>query len=400
MTESPATSEPAPSPAHGRRAEPPLPALALRSGVGGALMGLANLVPGISGGTMLLAAGVYPRFVAAVGEVTRLKLQKTSLVVLAMVAAAALAAIGLLAEPVKHLVVQHRWVMYSLFIGLTLGGVPVIWRLIRAGEATAETPSPNADRHGEAGPDHARTPRESDPGSTAASTASSVWLGAACGFAGMAALAVWQTAGAGSQAHNDGHLMLFLAGVAGASAMILPGVSGGYLLLVLGVYVPILGGISAFKDALQNLDIAAIVEIGTQVILPVGLGALLGVMVVSNLLAWFLRHHRRATLGVLLGLLVGGVVGLWPFQAPMAAEAGMSLKGQTLVQGVDAESGEPGLVYDATGKTVEAEDLPTAFFRPAAPQIGGAVLLAFAGLGITLLIDRLGREKPQPAESA
>ncbi|MEM8495520.1 MAG: DUF368 domain-containing protein, partial [Planctomycetota bacterium] len=48
-------------------ADAALPALAIRGGVGGVLMGLANLVPGISGGTMLLAAGVYPRFIAAIG---------------------------------------------------------------------------------------------------------------------------------------------------------------------------------------------------------------------------------------------------------------------------------------------------------------------------------------------
>lgn len=342
---------------------PPLPQLAVRSAVGGALMGLANLVPGISGGTMLLAAGIYPRFIDAIGEVSRLKLRRPALVVLGFVVAAALASIVLLAGPVKELVVQHRWVMYSLFIGLTLGGVPVVWRLIKS------------DGRGGAG--------------------ASVWTGAALGFVGMAALALWQTAGGASEVQNDGFVMLFLAGVAGASAMILPGVSGGYLLLVLGVYVPILSGISAFKDALKAKDIAAITDVGLHVILPVGLGVLIGVVVVSNVLAWLLKRYRRATLGVLLGLLVGAVVGLWPFQAPVPAEAGMKLKGQTLVQGIDQDTGESALVYDATGKTLEAEDLPTAFFRPAGFQIGGAVLLLGIGLGITLMIDRLGREKPE-----
>ena len=347
---------------------PPFGQLAVRSAVGGALMGLANLVPGISGGTMLLAAGIYPRFIDAIGEVSRLKLRRPSLVVLGFVVAAALASIVLLAGPVKELVVQHRWVMYSLFIGLTLGGVPVVWRLI------------TSDGKG---------------GSLAP-----VWIGAVLGFVGMAALALWQTAGGASEVQNDGFVMLFLAGVAGASAMILPGVSGGYLLLVLGVYVPILSGISAFKEALKAKDFAAITDVGLHVILPVGLGVLIGVVVVSNVLAWLLKRYRRATLGVLLGLLVGAVVGLWPFQAPVAAEAGMKLKGQTLVQGIDSDTGEPALVYDATGKTLEAEDLPTAFFQPVGLQIGGAVLLMGIGLGITLLIDRLGREKPGAAAAA
>jgi len=127
----------------------------LRSLLGGVLMGLANLVPGISGGTMLLASGVYPRFITAIGEVTSFKFRKPSLVVLGCVVAAALLAVISLAGVIAEVVVGYRWVMYSLFIGLTLGGVPVVWRLI--------------DKH-----------------------TASVWIGAVFGFAGMAALALLQ----------------------------------------------------------------------------------------------------------------------------------------------------------------------------------------------------------------
>ncbi|MEM7558529.1 MAG: DUF368 domain-containing protein, partial [Planctomycetota bacterium] len=105
--------------------------LVMRSVFGGVLMGLANLVPGISGGTMLLAAGVYPKFVQAVAEVTRLKFRYASLVVLASVGVSAILSILLLAGVLKDLVLDHRWVMYSLFIGLTLGGIPIVWRLAR-----------------------------------------------------------------------------------------------------------------------------------------------------------------------------------------------------------------------------------------------------------------------------
>ena len=68
-----------------------------------------------------------------------------------------------------------------------------------------------------------------------------------------------------------------------------------------------------------------------------------------------------------------------------------------------AGSFEPGLtagwVYLDSGQSVDAEDLPTAFFRPAGAQIGGAVVLVAIGLGVTLLIDRLGREKPAKASA-
>jgi len=332
--------------------------LAMRGGFGGALMGLANLVPGISGGTMLLAVGIYPRFIAALGEVTTLRFRRASLVTLGAVVAAAVVAIAALAGPVKELVVAHRWVMYSLFIGLTLGGVPVLWRLIGR------------------------------PGA-------GMWLGAATGFAGMAVLAVMQaTSGAGGTSQS-GFAWMLLAGAAAASAMILPGVSGGYLLLVLGVYVPLLAAIDAFKQAALALDLAALWGIGWRVVLPVGLGVLIGVGLISNLLRWLLELWREPTLGVLLGLLLGAVVGLYPFQQTVTPTVGETIKGQTVVK---SEAG--GLALEATGRQLEPADYPTGFFTPRWYHLGAAAALILAGFGATWLIDRVGRSGQTRSDAA
>ena len=243
--------------------------------IGGLLMGLANLVPGISGGTMLLAAGVYPFFVNGVAEVTTLKFRPRTLLTLGAIAGAAAMAILLFAGVVKGLVVDHRWVMYSLFIGLTLGGVPVVWKLLRPMNKKAMT-------------------------------------GCAAGLLVMALMAMAQPAAAGA---GDGHAygILFLAGAAGASAMILPGVSGGYLLLILGQYITILSAIDDAKTGAQARNWAQVAE-AMHVFIPVGLGVLLGVVGVSNLMKLLLARYRKPTLGVLLGLLLGAVLGLWPFQ--------------------------------------------------------------------------------------
>src|SRR5690606_18619458 len=105
------------------------------------------------------------------------------------------------------------------------------------------------------------------------------------GFVAMAALAVvQQTSGSAEGNAADGFLRMLLAGVAGASAMILPGISGGYLLLVLGVYVTILSAVDATKQALRAGDLSALVAPVLEVVLPVGIGVVLGVVVVSNLL--------------------------------------------------------------------------------------------------------------------
>lgn len=318
-----------------------LSTIAIRGGLGGTLMGLANLVPGISGGTMLLAAGIYPAFVAAVADLTRLRLRPRALVLLAAVGGAAVAAILLLAGPVRTLVVEARWAMYSLFIGLTLGGVPLVWRLARRPSA-------------------------------------SLFAGAALGLAAMGAMALFPP-GAGTE--KGALLPLFAAGLSGAAAMILPGVSGGYLLLLLGQYLPILGAVDTLKRGLLGAggpDPALLVEAG-GVLAPVALGVAAGAVGVSNLLRWTLERFPLPTLGLLLGLLLGAVGGLWPFQEPVRPEVGSRIDGRVVTEESRAE--------------IPREDWPLEAYAPSPQQAGGAVGLALLGLGATLAIDRLARAR-------
>ncbi len=319
---------------------PDTTSLASRSLFGGLLMGLANLVPGISGGTMLLAAGIYPNFVDAVADATRLRFQFRSLLVLGCVAGAAVLSILLLAGTLKDLVLDHRWVMYSLFIGLTLGGIPVVWRLTRGPSISLVVPC----------------------------------LLALAGMVTLAILQAMDVVGSGESSAAT----LFLAGLAGASAMILPGLSGGYLLLLLGQYVPILSAIDEFKDALRARDIAAAIDPAWTVLLPVGLGVVAGVALVGNLLQWLLHHYQQATLGFLLGLLIGSVAGLWPFQQGVPPQAGDVIKGQV----VTAES-----IAD-----IDAEDWKMSYFAPSVGQAVGSLGLIALGFALTLGVARIGRQ--------
>lgn len=322
--------------------------LAARSLVGGTLMGLANLVPGISGGTMLLAAGIYPQFIEGIAEVTTLRFRRRSLLILICVVGAAMVAIVAFAGPIKNLVVHHRWIMYSLFIGLTLGGVPVVWTLI--GRRSGAT-----------------------------------WIGAVCGFCCMATLAWVQTTGLGEDTGDQQGFVLFLiAGAAGASAMILPGVSGGYLLLVLGTYVPILAAIDHLKELLKNSGQNADWSPVFGIILPVGIGVVLGIVVVSNILKLVLARYEKATLGVLLGLLLGAVIGLWPFQAGREPQVGEVFRGRVVtVENLEQIRRKP-------------HRYPTQNFAPSAGQIAGAIGLVILGFAATSAIARFGSQrKPQ-----
>jgi putative membrane protein len=295
---------------------------------------------------MLLAAGVYPAFISAIAEVVTFRFRIRSLVLLASVVASAALAILLLAGNVKDLVTGYRWLMYSLFIGLTLGGVPLVYRM-------AKPISP------------------------------STLLGAAGGFAVMLVMAFTRGTGGGGDDANA--LLLFASGLAASAAMILPGVSGGYLLLLLGQYETILGTIDQLKRGLLGdgagggSDFALVLDALT-VVIPLGIGIVAGVAGVSNLLRWLLQRFEKATLGALLGLLLGAVVGLWPFQAPKPPVSGEIIKGR--------------IVTEENAADFERDDWQLVSFEPTGREMATAAGLIAVGFGATVLIGRLGRTDP------
>jgi putative membrane protein len=212
---------------------------------------------------------------------------------------------------------------------------------------------------------------------------SSVLLGAAGGFAVMLVMVVTGDASSGGGGANM--LLLFASGLAASAAMILPGVSGGYLLLLLGQYEAILGTVDQLKRGLLGdgagggADIALVLDALTEVI-PLGIGISAGVVGVSNLLQWLLQRFEKATLGALLGLLLGAVVGLWPFQAPTPPVPGEIIKGQ--------------IVSDENAAEFERDDWQIVSFEPSNREMATAAGLIAAGFGATLLIGRLGRMGP------
>lgn len=315
--------------------------LVLRSIAGGALMGLANLVPGVSGGTMLLAVGLYPQFIAGVAEASTLRLRPPVLLMLACVGGSAALAIAGGARAIGAVLDRYPWVMYSLFIGLAAGGIPIVWRLVRPLDRT-------------------------------------VALSAAAAVATMGLLAFLDPERV-SRAGVPGpaaYAVLVVAGVSGGAAMILPGVSGAYLLLVLGQYRPIVDAVAQAVDIARAgaWDAAGPV---LHVLVPVAAGVVAGVAGVSNLVRVLLTTRRRATLGFLLGLLLGAVIGLWPFTEPVRPRVGDVVRGQEIVSPEMAAAIDPA-------------DYRRERTLPTAGQAGGAALLALAGFGASWSVSRLG----------
>ena len=249
-----------------------------RSVVGGVFMGLANLVPGISGGTMLLAVGIYPQFISGVADVSTFRFRPQVILMLACVGGAAAVGVAGGAGLVSGALERAPWAMYSLFIGLTLGGVPLLWRAVQPIDRT-------------------------------------IVVSAAAAIVVMALLATGDAEQVGADGGGGGAgatLLLIIAGTAGGAAMILPGVSGAYLLRILGQYRTIIDAVAVAADGARAADITAAAA-SAGVLAPVAIGVAVGVIGVSNVVRVLLARYERVTHGFLLGLLLGAVLGLWPF---------------------------------------------------------------------------------------
>ena len=115
------------------------------------------------------------------------------------------------------------------------------------------------------------------------------------------------------------------------------------------------------------------------VLLPVGIGVVLGIVLVGNLLKWLFNNFQTATLGLLLGLLVGSTVGLFPFQQGRPPKIGDVIKAKA----VTAE----------TIDEIEADDWPVEYFRPSLGQTGASLGLVAVGFLITMGVSLLGKDE-------
>ncbi len=241
---------------------PHTPKRIVRIAIAGVLMGTANLIPGVSGGTMVLAMGLYQEFIDAVADLTAFRFSLRRIVFIAILGLFALGAIVGLAGVILYLLFHYPVAMYALFIGLTLGGAPTLISALR--------------------------PVRAD-----------VIIATLVGLALMIGVLLLKFVQGGAFPHNS--VMDVCSGIIGATTMVLPGVSGSYMLAVMDQYGRIVG-------AVDERDFA--------IIIPVACGAVAGIVGLAHLLKILLHRYQRPTVGVLLGILLGSVIGLWPFGKP------------------------------------------------------------------------------------
>ena len=237
----------------------------------GFLMGSADVVPGVSGGTIALVLGIYERLIHAIrtgagalGALARGRfteaLQRIKAVewrfLIPLLAGVALAIVSL-ASLIKHFLDEEPINTSAVFFGLVAASIVVAWPLVNR------------------------------------------WTRARFAILAGAAVVVFLVLGLRSEELTDpATLLYFGAGALAIVAMILPGVSGSFILLMLGMYEVVI-------DAVTERDLA--------VIAVFGLGAVIGLALFSTLLDRMLRDHHDTVMAALIGLMVGSLRVLWPW---------------------------------------------------------------------------------------
>lgn len=238
-------------------------------------MGSADLVPGVSGGTIALIVGIYPRLVTALASFTRAEVRSelrarrwgaawraVDGAFLVYLVLGILTAVAGLSRALGWMLEHQREPLYAAFFGLVAASAVLV--AARAGAAR--------------------------------------FLPVAAGV--VAAAATFLIVGGTPRATPDAAWVLVLVGAVAVSALLLPGVSGAYLLVLFGKYDAVLGALERF-------------DVGTLAPLVAGMG--LGVLAFARLLSWLLARHGELTMAILAGVLVGSLRKVWPWQSEVGA---------------------------------------------------------------------------------
>ena len=235
--------------------------------VRGLCMALADSVPGVSGGTIAFLLGFYDRFISALDDLIhgRGAVRMDALKFLLQLGVGWAVGMALAIVVLTEVFESHIYIVSSLFIGFILFAVPLVI-------------------HEEREVIYGR------------------WYGLICTVLGIAFVAVVSSVnpasgGMGGQG-AAGLLYVFLGGIVSISAMVLPGISGSTLLLIMGLYLPV---ITAARQ-IMGFDWTAL-----PVVIAFGLGVCCGVVLVIRLLRYLLEKYRSQMIFLIIGLMLGSL---------------------------------------------------------------------------------------------
>jgi len=248
----------------------------------GMAMGIANVIPGVSGGTIALITGVFERLINAIksfdlkavkllikGRIKEFFAYTDMGFLLAIFIGVGLA-IVLIARLFKFLFEQYPIFIWAFFFGLILSSIYFVGKTIEKWRL-------------------------------------SVYITFILGTS-IALLFTFLT----PATENDGFLNLILCGVVAICSMILPGLSGSFVLILMGNY--------------QLVAIDAINNFRLDILLPVGIGAIGGLIAFSHLLSWLFKKYKDQTIGALTGFIMGSLGIIWPWKNAIEQSFGEKTK--------------------------------------------------------------------------
>lgn len=236
----------------------------------GMVIGIANVIPGVSGGTMMVSMGIYDKLILILTHF--IKRMKEAVALLAPILVGMLLSIAIFAKIFSEILFPKFPLQTNLFfIGLILGGLPVIYGKVKGNTI--------------------RIPQI---------IAFVLFFAMVVGFALVGE-------GGGSSADisfSVGNVArLFGVGIIAAATMVIPGVSGSMIMMILGYYNTIIDTINDFINALKAFDIAAMLDT-FAVLVPFGIGVLVGIVAVAKLIEFMLKKFPLVTYWAIIGLIV------------------------------------------------------------------------------------------------
>lgn len=240
----------------------------------GVLIGVANIIPGVSGGTMAVSMGIYDKLIYAVTHLLG-QTKKSIQTLFPYVLGAGLGLVGL-SFLIEYLFLHYEIPTNCFFIGLILGGLPVILKRIQIKKVDLK---------------HAL--------SFLIFFSLIIGLQLAGNQSGdvVLTLSLFEV------------IKLFFVGVIASATMVIPGVSGSMILMLLGYYQPILSTINQFMKALLALQWLEALSSG-MLLLPFGIGIIIGIFAIAKLIEMLLARYESITFCAILGLVVASPIAI------------------------------------------------------------------------------------------
>lgn len=233
----------------------------------GILIGVANIVPGVSGGTMMVSMGIYDDIISSITNLFR-QFKKSVLTLLPYGIGMGIGIVGF-AFIIQYLFANFPIPTAFLFIGLILGGLPIMLGRIKGKKINAAN--------------------------------------GLVFFLFFALVIGLQILGEGNGTDTTITLSiveiikLFFIGVITSSTMVIPGVSGSMILMLIGYYNPILNMVTEVITALTTMDMPVLLH-GIGILIPFGIGVIIGIFAIAKIIELLLQHYETLTFSGILGL--------------------------------------------------------------------------------------------------